>query len=57
MDPDHKTLEEFVRALAQAGMYKSHPLGFEDSLSMYWRDEAIAWVAKFDKDKGLDKVR
>ena len=45
---DHETLEEFVRALAQASTYKSHPLGFEDSLSDYWKHEAEEWVKELD---------
>jgi hypothetical protein len=45
---DHKTLIEFVRALANASEYKSSDLGYKDSISSYWRDEALAWVAQFD---------
>lgn len=45
---DHETLEEFVRALAQATTYRSHPLGFEDSLSDYWKTEAEEWVKELD---------
>lgn len=45
---DHETVEDFVRALAKAKMYKSHPLGFEDSLPAYWQEEAEEWVKVFD---------
>lgn len=45
---DHESLEEFVRALAQATTYKSHPLGFKDSLSDYWKHEAEEWVKDLD---------
>lgn len=47
---DHETLEEFVRALANASAYKSHPLGFEDSLSTYWSEQAEEWVKELDKE-------
>jgi hypothetical protein len=47
--PDDKTVEEFVRRLARAQMYRSHPLGFEDSLDKYWKEEAEEWVKEFDK--------
>ena len=46
---DHKTVEEFVRRLATATTYRSHDLGFEDSISTYWKDEADEWVKEFDK--------
>lgn len=45
---DHRTLEEFVRALSRATTYKSHVLGFEDSLSDYWKHEAEEWVKELD---------
>jgi hypothetical protein len=51
MYTDHKSLEEFVRALAKTRTYKSHDLGYEDSISDYWRDEAQAWVEKLDAEK------
>ena len=48
MNTDHTTLEEFVRALAKATEYRSHDLGYEDSISNYWKDEARAWVDILD---------
>lgn len=45
---DHETLEAFVRALARATPYKSHPLGFEDSIDVYWSNEAQEWVKELD---------
>lgn len=48
---DHETLEEFIRSLAVATEYKSHDLGFEDSISNYWKEEAKEWVKEFDRLK------
>jgi hypothetical protein len=48
---DHATLEEFVRALSIARPFRSHPLGFEDAIDIYWWHEAKAWVEKLDQDK------
>jgi hypothetical protein len=45
---DHATLEAFVRALAIAHSYRSSDLGFEDSIAIYWQQEAEAWVERLD---------
>lgn len=43
---DHKTIEEFVRALAKTGTMNSRDAGYV--ISDYWKDEAIAWVSQLD---------
>ena len=49
MTPDHDNLEDFVRALAKARTYRSSDLGYEDAISIYWKDEAELWVQELDK--------
>ena len=39
---DHDSLEEFVRALAEAGEYSSHDTGYV--IMVYWKHEAEEWV-------------
>jgi hypothetical protein len=50
---DDKTLEQFVRRLAKAKEYlRSTGLGWEGYyLSNCWKDEAILWVEKLDKQE------
>lgn len=45
--PDDKTIEEFVRRLANASVMNSHDTGFV--IVEYWKDEAVAWVKKLDE--------
>lgn len=41
-DHDHDSLEEFVRALAETGVYSTHDAG--DVIMVYWKYEAEEWV-------------
>lgn len=43
-------VREFLSSLSRATEYKSHPLGFEDSLDRYWKEEAAELLAKFKWD-------
>ena len=54
---DHESLEEFVRALARATEYKSHPLGFEDSIDSYWKIAAEDWVQELDAARTAPQVQ
>lgn len=45
---DDKTVEKFVRRLANATTYRSHDLGYENVVDIYWKDEAAEWVKEFD---------
>ncbi len=46
---DHKTLEEFVRALARTHLYKSRDSG--EVVDAYWQREAEDWVRELDAEK------
>lgn len=49
MEPDHKTVEEFMTALANAAEYNSHDTGLV--ITSYWRDEARVWLDKWERER------